>query len=202
MSSDRVDWPDPAAIMTFLDGDPDEDPWVTPRLQTEEIPLEAYSEEWPIRFEALRRQIADALPETVIQIEHIGSTSVPGLESKPVIDIDLIVPDPTCEQAYVPALTALGYVLTIRERSWYEHRMLRLHMPRVNLHIFGPQCPEHARHLLFRDWLCAHPEDQQRYAQAKHQSRDCSVNMVEYNQNKQAVIRDIYRRIFEHHSWQ
>jgi GrpB-like predicted nucleotidyltransferase (UPF0157 family) len=118
-----------------------------------------------------------------------------------VIDIDLIVGDPNREEDYVPPLSALGYVLTVRELSWYRHRMLRHDVPRVNLHVFGPDCPEHIRHVLFRDWLCDHPEDRERYADIKSRARIGVDNVQDYNRNKQAVVRTIYQRIFEHHGW-
>src|SRR5579862_7681556 len=116
------DWPPASAIATFADGDPDENPWVSGAPVAEPVEIVAYSPEWPALFEAGKAQIARALAGGALAIEHVGSTAVPGLAAKPIIDIDLIVEDPTREEAYVPALAALGYVLTIRERTWYQHR--------------------------------------------------------------------------------
>ena len=199
--ADSEDWPPPSAITTFADGDPDEDPWVTSAPAVEAIEISAYSPEWPALFEASKKLIARALAGIALNIEHIGSTAVPNLAAKPVIDIDLIVDDPTREDAYVPALAALGYVLTIRERTWHEHRMLRHDRPRIHLHVFGRCCPEHARHILFRDWLRAHPEDCARYVRAKHEARIGAANGRDYNRNKQAVVRDIYSTIFASRGW-
>jgi GrpB-like predicted nucleotidyltransferase (UPF0157 family) len=95
----------------------------------------------------------------------------------------------------------MGYVLTIRERTWYQHRMLRHDQPRINLHVFGRNCPEHARHVLFRDWLRAHPEDCARYARVKDEARIGVANVRDYNRNKEAVVRDIYRKIFDSFGW-
>ena len=72
----------------------------------------------------------------------MGSTSVPGLAAKHVIDIDLIVAHPEREQNYVPALAAIGFRLVIREPWWYGHRALRAAQPRCNLHVFGFASPE------------------------------------------------------------
>jgi GrpB-like predicted nucleotidyltransferase (UPF0157 family) len=58
----------------------------------------------------------------VLALEHIGSTSVPDLAAKPIIDIDLTVSDASDESAYVPPLESLGFVLTIREARWHQHR--------------------------------------------------------------------------------
>jgi GrpB-like predicted nucleotidyltransferase (UPF0157 family) len=194
-------WPSPSAIATFADGDPEEDPWVSGAPPEEAIEIAAYSPVWPGLFEAGKASIGQALAGAALHIEHIGSTAVPGLAAKPVIDIDLIVEDPTREEAYVPALAAIGYVLTVRERTWYEHRMLRHNRPRINLHVFGPACAEHARHILFRDWLRAHPGDRARYEQVKQKARIGVTNVEAYNRNKQAVIRDIYRAIFDSRGW-
>ena len=201
MAYSMKDWPPPSAITTFADGDPDENPWVSGAPPAEAIELTAYSPEWPALFEASKESIAQALPGIALNIEHVGSTAVPMLIAKPIIDMDLIVDDPTLEETYVPALSALGFSLTIRERTWYQHRMLRHHRPRINLHVFGRNCPEHARHILFRDWLRGHPEDCARYERVKDEARIDVTNVRDYNRKKQAVIRDIYRTIFENCGW-
>ena len=86
-------------------------------------------------------------------LEHTGSTSVPGLAAKPIIDITLAVPDSSDEDAYAPALEAAGYVLRIREPDWHEHRVFKGPDTNVNLHVFSDGCPEIDRMLRFRDWL-------------------------------------------------
>ncbi len=188
-----ADW---LAIQIFEPGDPGEDPWVNGPAPREEIEVSDYDPAWPQRYEVLRERIAQALGPRALALEHVGSTAVPQLPAKPVIDIDLIVADPEEEAAYVPALQALGYELTIRERSWYGHRMFRLATPRVNLHVFGPACPEHARHCLFRDWLREHDEERRRYAQAKFAAQQNEDQVTAYNEKKQAVVREIYARLF------
>jgi GrpB-like predicted nucleotidyltransferase (UPF0157 family) len=195
------DWPSWTAITTFADGDPDEDPWVSGAPPAEAIEIAPHSREWPVLFETAKALIAKALPGVALNIEHIGSTAVPGLAAKPIIDIDLIVQDPIREDTYVPALAAIGYVLTIREPTWYQHRMLRHDRPRINMHVFGRGCPEHARHILFRDWLRTHPEDCARYARVKDEARVGVNNVRDYNRNKEAVVRDIYRTIFDSRGW-
>lgn len=184
-------------IITFEDGDPNENPWVAGQPKAELIEVQAYDANWPVLYQRLSQDILEALGDKALTIAHVGSTAVIGLPAKPVIDIDVLVADPEQEEDYVPALEALGYELSIRERSWYQHRMLRQEDPRVNLHVFGPDCPEHIRHILFRDWLSTHPEDLQRYADAKTQAKEGVSNVRDYNQRKQAVVRDIYRKIFE-----
>lgn len=186
-------------IATFEEGDPNESPWVLGQPKVEEIAVEPYNSNWPVLYQRLSAEIGEVLGHTVLGMAHVGSTAVLGLPAKPVIDIDLIVADPEQEDGYVPALSTLAYTLSVRERSWYGHRMLRLEEPRVNLHVFGPDCPEHIRHILFRDWLSSHPEDLQRYAQAKMLAKDGAATVKDYNQRKQDVVRDIYQKIFESH---
>ena len=136
----------------------------------------------------------------MLQLEHVGSTSVPGLAAKPVIDIDLTVADPDREPDYVPALETIGFRLMIREPWWHGHRMLRAEEPPCNLHVFGFDSPELIRHRIFRDWLRGNPGDRDRYAVAKRQAaaeaNAAGEHVVQYNARKQQVIREIYRRAF------
>ena len=187
--------PTPAEITTHHDPAPDGTPWVVDEI-IEQVTLVDYQSEWPIIFEELAHDIRSALGERALSIEHVGSTSVPGLAAKPVIDIDLTVADPRVEADYVPALEAIDYVLTIREEWWFEHRMLRLADPRVNLHVFGPDCPELIRHRLFRDRLRSDADDRDAYVAAKRGAAPGAASVLDYNQRKQPVIREIYERAF------
>ena len=90
-----------------------------------EITIANYDPGWPKQFERHAAIIADALGATALRIEHIGSTAVPGLAAKPIIDVLVVVPDSADESAYLPHLQAAGYVLRVREPDWNEHRMLR-----------------------------------------------------------------------------
>ncbi|MBD2786038.1 GrpB family protein [Xenorhabdus sp. DI] len=184
-------------IMSFCEGDPNENPWVNGIKRTPEpIIIVPYDTQWGNIYNEEKNKIQKQLQEKIISIVHIGSTAVPGLPAKPIIDIDLIVADPSQEIDYIPALEKLGYALRIREPSWYQHRMLRLDSPRVNLHIFGEHCPEYIRHLLFRNWLRNHENDRQRYEIAKLAAIEGAVHVMDYNNNKNQVIKGIYEKIF------
>ena len=100
----------------------------------------------------------------------MGSTSVPGLAAKPIIDIGLTVADPDCEQDYEAALETIGFRLVIRESWWHGHRALLADEPRCNLQVFGFDSPESVKHRIFRDWLRGNPEERDRYAAAKRQA--------------------------------
>jgi GrpB-like predicted nucleotidyltransferase (UPF0157 family) len=114
-----------------------------------------YDPQWPELFAREAGRIRAALGDRALRIEHTGSTSVPGLAAKPIIDILLVVGDSAAEDAYVPALEAAGYVLRIRESNWYEHRMFK-----------GPDT-EIDRMLMFRDWLRRNAADRDLYARTK-----------------------------------
>ncbi|GLY67580.1 GrpB family protein [Amycolatopsis taiwanensis] len=183
-------------ITRHHDFDPSENPWVNGPPAPATITIAPYNPEWPRRYQTLSTAIRTALGDVALDVEHVGSTSVEGLAAKDVIDIDLTVADPRNEDAYVPALERLGYVLTIREPSWHEHRCLTLAEPRVNLHVFGPDCPEAIRHRMFRDWLRAHPEDLARYEDAKRAAVPGGGHVMDYNARKEQVVREIYDRLF------
>jgi GrpB-like predicted nucleotidyltransferase (UPF0157 family) len=160
-----------------------------------EVVLVDYDPEWPNWFAQAAEQIQGALGGAVLQLDHVGSTSVPGLMAKPRIDINLVVADTTDEQAYVPKLEAAGYVLRVREPDWFEHRMLRGSDPPVNLHVFLPECAEVDRMLLFRDWLRTNEADRELYARTK---RELGAQEWKYVQNyadaKTAVVEEILAR--------
>jgi GrpB-like predicted nucleotidyltransferase (UPF0157 family) len=166
-----------------------------PAEVTSPITISPYDPGWPARFRLEEARIRSALGERALAVEHVGSTSVPGLPAKDRLDIDLIVPDSADEDAYVPALTAVGYTLRTREPHWYEHRGLWTGNHDVTLHVFGPDCDEHLRHLIFRDWLRDHPDDRDRYAARKHEvAVEHPMSMAHYVAGKADVIVDILRR--------
>lgn len=170
--------------------------WISgPEVLDTTIELVEYSPAWPRTFEHLAEEMRSVLVPGV-DIHHAGSTSVPGLCAKPVIDIVLAVPDSRDEASYVPALTDLGYALTIREADWYEHRVLKHTTPRVNLHVFTHDCPEIASMLAFRDHLRTHPGAREAYAAVKRElaSRTWTY-MQDYADSKSPIIERIKAEI-------
>jgi len=186
----------PEQIMKHHDADPDADPWVRGRPAPAPVEVVPYDPGWPVRYAEQEARIRKAMGAAALDVEHLGSTAVPGLAAKPVIDIDLTVADPVQEDAYVPALETIGYVLALREPSWHQHRLLQLDEPRVNLHVFGPDCPENIRHRMFRDWLRGHDEDRDLYARAKQAAAGGMLEVMAYNKRKEATVREIYERMF------
>lgn len=126
-----------------------------------------YDPKWVALFEREATRIQAILVERALRIEHVGSTSVPGLAAKPIIDMVLVVTDSANEPSYIPAMAAAGYRLRIREADWFEHRMLKGPDTDINLHVFSAGCPEIDRMLLFRDWLRIDALDRELYARTK-----------------------------------
>jgi len=194
--------PSRAEIVLFDDSlpPPGADPWVAGGAPDTGIDVTDPDPSWLRQYNVLAGRIREALGWRVLQLAHVGSTSVPGLAAKPIIDIDLTVADPGREQDYVPALETIGFQLTIREPWWYGHRVLRADEPRCNLHVFGCDSPEPVRHRIFRDWLRGNRDERDRYAAVKREAASranaAGEHVMQYNARKQQVIREIYHRAF------
>jgi GrpB-like predicted nucleotidyltransferase (UPF0157 family) len=159
------------------------------------IELRAYDPLWPLIFEREAVRIRRVLGDEIRLLEHVGSTSVPGLAAKPRIDIVLAVRDSADEPSYVPALEAAGYRLRIREPDWHEHRVFKGPDTDINLHVFTIGSSEIERMLLFRDWLRTHEDDRARYEATK---RELAARTWAYVQNyadaKTTVVEEIIAR--------
>jgi GrpB-like predicted nucleotidyltransferase (UPF0157 family) len=138
---------------------------------TAPIALVDYDPEWPVLFAREEARIRIALGDRIIRLEHTGSTSVPGLAAKPIIDMTMIVADVADEPAYVSDLEAAGYVLRIRESEpdWYDHRVFKGPDTNVNLHVFSAGCVELERMVGLRDWLRTHDDDRELYEATKRE---------------------------------
>jgi GrpB-like predicted nucleotidyltransferase (UPF0157 family) len=170
--------------------------WVTepPRL-TGPVVVADYDPAWPALFEREAGRLRDLLGAEILLLEHVGSTSVPGLAAKPRIDILLVIPDPADESRYLPPLERAGYRLVIREPGWHEHRALKGPDTDINLHVHGPASPEIERQLRFRDHLRADDADRELYQRAKRElaARDWTY-IQQYADAKSAVVEEILRR--------
>lgn len=160
---------------------------------------------WPQRFEDTKARIESALGQTALYTQHAGSTSVPGLPAKDVIDVDLVVKDIEDEPAYVEPLERVGFLFLFREAAWHQHRFFVDESDRpdaypINLHVFGPDCPEVERHRIFRERLITSPDDLQLYATVKRQAAAASIaageSMQEYTVRKDKIVREILDRAF------
>jgi GrpB-like predicted nucleotidyltransferase (UPF0157 family) len=159
------------------------------------ITLVEYDPEWPRLFAREAERVRAVLGDKVLRIEHAGSTSVPGLMAKPIIDIVLELPDTRDEPSYVPALEAAGYRLTIREPEWFEHRLFKGPDTNINMHLFPAGTAEIDRMLLFRDWLRGNDADRELYARTKRELAQRTWRHVQhYAETKTAVVQEIMAR--------
>ena len=182
-----------------------------PRLTTEEdlqatcvgkviphdapITLVEYDPRWPALFDREAARIRAVLGAAAVRVEHVGSTSVPGLAAKPIIDMLLAVPDSADEPAYVPALEDAGYVLSIREPDWFEHRLFKDPDTSINLHVFSVGAAEIERMLLFRDWLRADEADRDAYLRVKRDLAKRTWRHVQhYADSKTAIVQQVMAR--------
>jgi len=156
------------------------------------ITLADYDPEWPRMFERDAARIRSVLGGKVLRLEHVGSTSVPGLPAKPIIDMLLVLADTADESGYVPALENAGYQLVIREPEWHEHRVFKGPDTNVNLHVFPDGSTEIDRMLRFRDRLRSDDAARDLYANTK---RELAARTWKYVQNYADAKSEVVEQI-------
>jgi GrpB-like predicted nucleotidyltransferase (UPF0157 family) len=161
-------------------------------LERRAIVIADYDPDWPARFKAHRDRVQRALGTVAIRIEHIGSTAVPGLAAKPIIDVLVTVADPEDEPVIAPAMASVGYHLRARETG---HRMLRTPGRDAHVHVWADSDPEVPRYLTFRDRLRASASERRAYEQLKRElsAREWE-DMNHYADAKGALIQQILAR--------
>lgn len=163
-----------------------------PNLVDGRVRLIEHDPKWPYLFEREARRVRGALGDRVLLLEHVGSTSVPGLIAKACVDILLVVADSADEPAYVPDLESAGYFLVIQEPEWYEHRLFKGSEVNLDLHVFSQGCAEVDRMLLFRDHLRVDDEARERYSVVK---RDLAERTWEKFQDYADAKGDIVKEL-------
>lgn len=154
-----------------------------------------YDPGWPAVFEELARPVREAVADLGADVEHVGSTSVPGLAAKPIIDIDVAVPAASDVPAAIERLRALGYVYQGEKGIRGRHAFLwPPQTVRHHVYVVVSGSPPHADHLIFRDHLRAHPEVGVKYAELKRElagrHRD---DQLAYTEAKDAFVADVLR---------
>lgn len=168
---------------------------LTPKQLSGKIVLVDYDPAWPHLFVRESERIKSVLGRNALAIEHIGSTSVPGLSAKPIIDILLVVAKSADESSYAPDLEEAGYILGIREPEWHEHRMFKGPDTNINLHVFSQGDDEIERMLIFRDWLRENSTDRDFYLATKRELAQQSWKYVQnYADAKSKVVESIIAR--------
>ena len=159
------------------------------------ITIHDYDPTWPDTFAALRDRVAPALADILVTIEHVGSTSVPGLAAKPIIDMDVVVPGSAMAEA-IARLEALGYThrgdLGIPGREAFARPA---DTPAHNLYLCAPDNTALANHRAVRDHLRANPTEARAYGELKKRlAREHADDMEGYVEAKSGFILDILQR--------
>ena len=164
-------------------------------VEKREIVIVDYNPLWPEKSQKHAEILSRALGTKALSIEHVGSTSVPGLAAKPIIDIIVQVDNSGDEPAYLPALLAAGYVLRVCEPAWHQHRMVRTPELDVHVHIFSTGCIEVTRQLAFRDHLRRNGEDRLLYQSMKRRlAKEDWPDMDAYARAKTEMVEQITAR--------
>ncbi|WP_155590453.1 GrpB family protein [Lysinibacillus cavernae] len=155
-----------------------------------------YTVEWAQEFHALGSKLRESLGDIALRIDHIGSTAVPGLASKPIIDIQISVETLTSLEAFKIPLESLGFIFRV-DNSDFSKRYFREAPGNRRIHIHVRQAGSWAEQLalLFRDFLRCHPDYCRRYEQVKYElAKKYTHNRQLYTDSKEAVIWEILKQ--------
>jgi GrpB-like predicted nucleotidyltransferase (UPF0157 family) len=157
------------------------------------IRLVPHDPEWADIYERTAADIRDALGGTALSIDHMGSTAIPGIDSKPVIDILVLVESYDPEAAYRIALESLGYVFGHREEwhVFFEGDPIGMS---TQVHVVEESAEDSRMMVTFRDYLRSHPDEARRYEQLKHTLADRYSDGNEYADAKSEYVRGVVRR--------
>jgi GrpB-like predicted nucleotidyltransferase (UPF0157 family) len=170
-------------------------------IEPRKVVVVDYDPAWPERYRREEAKIRAALGGAALSVEHVGSTSVPGLAAKPIVDILLVVEDSGQEASYLPALEEAGYVLRVREPDLDEHRMFRTPEKDVHVHVYSAGSPEIGRYLLLRERMREDEGDRELYARTKRELASKEWPSVDhYADAKTEVIEGILARAAEESS--
>ena len=156
------------------------------------IQLNPYDEKWPALFEREKERILKILKDKALMIEHIGSTSVPGLMAKPIIDILLVVEDAGKEEDYMDDLCRHGYILRVREPDFENHHMFKGPDTDIHLHVFSKGSKEIEKYLLFRNYLRLHDDARELYENTK---KELAKKTWKYVQNYADAKSEVVQKI-------
>ena len=167
---------------------------------TEQVTVEKYNTEWTLWFEQLCSFFQPKLGPKVFRIEHVGSTAIPGMIAKPIIDFDIVIQISDFEEIK-SKLEVIGYVhqgdLGIPEREAFALRNLELkeQLPPHHLYVCDMYSKELHRHIAFRDYLCEHPEAAKKYSELKvHLVKEHSGDRDMYIEGKDQLVQEILER--------
>jgi GrpB-like predicted nucleotidyltransferase (UPF0157 family) len=162
------------------------------RDEADPIELVQYDPQWPLRFEAWRQRLSKVLRPDPVRIDHVGSTAVPGLAAKPVVDIQISVEDIRDESTYVPSIESIGVQFRNRDDQHRYFRPPSGRLREVHVHVCNSGSPWERRHLLFRDYLRSHEEARRLYLRVKLEAAELwKYDRIAYTDAKTAVIDEL-----------
>ncbi len=169
------------------------------QVKTKHVTVEPYSRAWANHFNSIRNEIGEAMGGLALRIEHVGSTSVPGLSAKPIIDIDVVIRDESVLEEAVCRLETIGYRhegnLGIEGREAFRYDG-KDHLQKHHLYVCTQDSAELKRHTAFRDYLRSHPEAVREYSRIKEEGAALYPDDIEkYIGHKSPFIERIYREI-------
>ena len=166
---------------------------------TNHVVVLPYDEQWRQDFLIIKTELANALAQLAIGIEHIGSTSVRGLSAKPIIDIDVVIEDYAVLGDVVSALGEIGYQhegnlgIIGREAFKYDGKE---HLRKHHLYVCPEDSPELKRHIAFRDYLRTHPDAVREYSHIKEEgAKQYPYDIERYIAHKSPFIEKVYAEI-------
>ena len=168
-------------------------------MRTEQVTVGPYDPGWPKDFEEIKQELTAALGPLALHIEHVGSTAVPGLAAKPIIDIDIVIEDSSRLPSVIKALSSLGYSyegdLGIADREAFSYQG-KEHLCTHHLYVCPQYSAELRRHLLFRDYLRDHPQTAAEYGALKQRAAALFPQDIDsYCNYKAPCIEKIYADI-------
>ena len=168
-------------------------------MAAKHVVVEPYNETWERNFREIKAELENALGGSALRIEHVGSTAVPGLSAKPIIDIDIVIRDYTVLGDTVSKLRGIGYEhegdlgVAGREAFRYDGKE---HLQKHHLYVCPEDSAELKRHTSFRDYLRSHPEAVREYSRVKEESAAMYPYDIDgYIEHKAPFIENIYRII-------
>ena len=168
-------------------------------MHTKRVVVEPYDAAWEQNFRDIETELREALGELALRIEHVGSTAVPGLSAKPIIDIDVVIVDASKLPAVIEALCKIGYShegdLGIKGREAFKYDG-KEHLRKHHLYVCCRDSSELKRHVAFRDYLRSHPEAVAEYGRIKEEGALLyPFDVDKYIEHKAPFIERIYKEI-------
>ena len=166
-------------------------------MQTKKVIVLPYDRAWKTAFEDIRAELDAALGNLAVAIEHVGSTSVEGMSAKPIIDIDVVIPDYSVFDAVVEKLAAIGYRhegnLGIRDREAFKYED-KPHLQKHHLYVCPQNSAELHRHITFRDFLRGNPDAVKTYSAVKETAAVQFPDDIDgYINYKSPCIEELYQ---------